>query len=248
MAPDNLLKESNDSFRATGSSDIVQILQDIERGHKLVTLTLLGGLKILTVILEVDGKSGHFVYDTGRTREETHAVLATEMVQFSADLRGVSVRFTTPAPVETEFKGGRAFRSPFPLNLLYVQRREHFRTTFIRPYVCTARLVDGTAVKLNMKDISVGGVKLESTRVSPESLPVGTLLRDAEMDFLGLGKVEVSLLIASQQTVIEQGRPTYLYGCRFEHMSMDKEATVQRLVFSLEQSNRPRSSSTTRRF
>jgi len=231
MAPDNLLKESNDSFRATGSSDIVQILQDIERGHKLVTLTLLGGLKILTVILEVDGKSGHFVYDTGRTREETHAVLATEMVQFSADLRGVSVRFTTPAPVETEFKGGRAFRSPFPLNLLYVQRREHFRTTFIRPYVCTARLVE-----------------LESTRVSPESLPVGTLLRDAEMDFLGLGKVEVSLLIASQQTVIEQGRPTYLYGCRFEHMSMDKEATVQRLVFSLEQSNRPRSSSTTRRF
>jgi len=231
MAPDNLLKESNDSFRATGSSDIVQILQDIERGHKLVTLTLLGGLKILTVILEVDGKSGHFVYDTGRTREETHAVLATEMVQFSADLRGVSVRFTTPAPVETEFKGGRAFRSPFPLNLLYVQRREHFRTTFIRPYVCTARLVE-----------------LESTRVSPESLPVGTLLRDAEMDFLGLGKVEVSLLIASQQTVIEQGRPTYLYGCRFEHMSMDKEATVQRLVFSLEQSNRPKTGSSTRRF
>lgn len=148
MAPINSLRESDDSYRATQATDIVQVMLDIQHERKLVTLAVLpGDLKILTVILDVNGSLGHFHYDTGRNHEETQAVLSAERIHFSAAVRGVSVRFTTPTPVKDMFGGAPAFRSPLPTDLLYLQRREHYRTKFIRPYVCTAQLANGTAVR-----------------------------------------------------------------------------------------------------
>jgi c-di-GMP-binding flagellar brake protein YcgR len=91
---------------------------------------------------------------------------------------------------------------------------------------------------LNIRDISIGGVGLQSQTISPEILTVGTLLHNAVLDFLKLGNVEVTLLVTSHQTINQGERPTYLYGCRFEQLPRSSEATVQRLVFSLEQLNR----------
>jgi c-di-GMP-binding flagellar brake protein YcgR len=197
------------------------------------------GQKVLTMLLHVDGNAGHFLYDSGRTPEETRAILAINRVHFGATLNGVSVRFTSPAPVETAFDGAAALLSPLPSEMQYLQRREHYRSKVIGSSACSARLPNGTEISLNMTNLSLGGLKLQSTTIAPESLPVGLVLRDARLDLFELGSVTVDLLVASYHKIEHEGLVTHLYGCKIQQLPRSKEAAVQRLVFSLELLNRP---------
>jgi c-di-GMP-binding flagellar brake protein YcgR len=241
----NLLEESN-PYLVAEPLEVLRILQDIQQEKAFVTISLPHGQKVLTVLLEVDENSGYFLFDIGRDREETQAILSNRLIHFSSALNGVSVRFTTPPPIETVFNGAPAFRSPFPTDLQYLQRREHYRTKVILPAVCNAKLANGAAISLQMSDLSLGGVRLQSGSITPDYLPVGTVLKDAVLDFMDLGKVEVTLTIASQQTTRYEGVPTYYYGCHIQKLPRNKEAAVQKLVFSLEVLNRPNRQSTTR--
>jgi c-di-GMP-binding flagellar brake protein YcgR len=183
--------------------------------------------------------AGHLLYDIGRSHAETNAVLETANIHFNSVLNGVTVRFIVPTAVETVFEGGPAFRSPLPVALQYLQRREHFRTKVIRPAMCTAKLPDGTPLSLKIDDLSIGGARLQSSTISPQILPTGSLLKDVVLDFNDLGKVEVNLSIASHQTIEHEGLATYFYGCHMEQLTRAKETQVQKLVFALELLNRP---------
>ncbi|HWZ52223.1 MAG TPA: flagellar brake protein [Granulicella sp.] len=229
----------DDPYRITTPVDIHRIMQDILNERRFVTLALSRGHKVLTMLLHIDGDAGYFLYDAGRTLEETRAMLASNRILFSATLNGVSVRFTASTAVETEFDGAAALRSPLPSDMQFIQRREHYRTKVIGPSACSAKLPDGTPINLKMTNLSLGGVKLESTTVLPESLPVGLVLRDALLDLFELGNVSVDLLVSSHQKIEHEGLVTHLYGCKIQHLPRSKEAAVQRLVFSLELLNRP---------
>jgi flagellar brake protein len=238
MESAHLLEESK-PYLVAQPNEVLRIMQAIQQEKSFVTMSLPAHPKVLTVFLEVDENAGHFLFDVGRNREETQAILSTRKIHFSASLNGVAVRFTTPTPTETVFGGGPAFRSPFPTDLQYLQRREHYRTKVIRPAACTATLANGTAISLKMSDLSLGGVRLQSGNVGPDLLPVGTVLQDAVLDFMEMGKVEVTLKIASQQRIDYEGIATYFYGCHIEKLPRSKEAAVQKLVFALELLNRP---------
>jgi len=233
------LQESDDLYRITELDDILRLMRSIQRERQLVVITLPSGQKILTTLLNIDEDLHNFVYDVGRDRQETQTVLSTSRVHFSTNLGGVSINLTAPPPVETVFDGSPAFLSPLPLKMQHIQRREYFRTKAHPSYLLSARLTDGTAVSLNLRDLSFTGAGLQSTTIPPERLPVGTLLRDTVLDFLELGKVDgITLMVTSHQKVMDKGLPTYLYGCRFEQLPQNKDTILQRLVFSLEQLNR----------
>jgi flagellar brake protein len=241
----NSLEESN-PYLVAEPMEVLRILQDIHREQAFVTMSLPHGHKVVTVLLEVDENSGDFLFDIGRDSAETQAVLSTRKIHFTSALNGVSVRFTTPTPTETEFGGAPAFRSPFPTDLQYLQRREHYRTKVIRPAVCNAKLPDGTEISLQLSDLSLGGVRLQSGTVTPDVLPVGFVLQYAVLDFMELGKVEVTLTIASHQTTQYEGIATHFYGCHIHKLPRSKEAAVQKLVFALELLNRPNTRSAAR--
>jgi len=252
MEPDNLLQESadllqesDDPYLVAQPAEVLRILQDMQREQTFVTVTLPRRQNILTVLLQVEERSGHLLFDIGRNRAETEAVLSLPQVQFSSSLNGVSVRFTTPPPVETTFDGAPAFRAPLPSDLRYLQRREHYRTKVIRPSICTAKLADGQTVELIMTDLSVGGVRLQSSTLRPDLLPRGTVLQNATLDFADLGKLEANLFVASHQTIEYEGLSTYLYGCHIQDLPRSKETIVQRIVFALELLNRPNTRSLT---
>src|ERR1700731_3038702 len=161
-------KSTEDPYRIVEPVDILWIMQDILSERRFVTMALPKGQKVLTMLLHVDGNAGHFLYDSGRTPEETRAILAINRVHFSATLNGVSVRFTSPTPVETAFDGAAALLSPLPSEMQYLQRREHYRSKIIGPSACSAKLPNGTEISLNMTNLSLGGVKLQSTTIAPE--------------------------------------------------------------------------------
>ena len=236
------LQEPDDLYRVTEPDDILRLMRNIQRGRQLVVITLPVGRKILTTVLNVDGDLCNFVYDSGRDLQETQLVLSTRRVHFSAALGGVPVSFTALAPVAVDFEGAPAFLSPLPVAVQYLQRREYFRTNGLQHHCCSARLKDGTAISLNLRDLSLSGVGLQSKTIPPERLPVGTLLRDAVLDFLKLGTLDgVTLMVMSHKRTVDNGISTYLYGCRFEQLPKSKNTILQRLVFSLEQLNRAKS-------
>lgn len=234
------LKESDDNpYRVTEPGDVLRLMRRLQRERQSVVMTVQGGRKIMTLLLNVDGDLRNFVYDSGRDEQETQAALSTSRVHFSAALSGVAVSFTTPAPVAVDFDGSPAFRSPLPLEMLYLQRREYYRAKGPQLYRCSAKLTDGTTINLELRDLSVTGVGLQSKTIPPEQLPVGTLLGGAVLDFEELGTVEdVTLMVTSHKKVEDKGLLTYMYGCRFEQLPRSKDTILQRLMFSLEQLNR----------
>jgi c-di-GMP-binding flagellar brake protein YcgR len=236
----NLLEEEK-PYLVAEPLEVLRILQDIQQEKAFVTMSLPHGLKILTLLLEVDENSEYILFDIGRDRAETQAILATRLIHFNSALNGVSVRFTAPTPTETVLDGAPAFRSAFPSDLQYLQRREHYRTKVIRPAVCNAKLANGTEISLQMSDLSLGGVRLQSGTITPDDLPVGTTLKDAVLDFMELGKVTVTLTVASHKQTQYEGISTYFYGCHIQKLPRSKEAAVQKLVFALELLNRPNS-------
>ncbi|HEY4051826.1 MAG TPA: flagellar regulator YcgR PilZN domain-containing protein [Acidobacteriaceae bacterium] len=232
----NSVEGTHDAHRVTRPSDVIYLLQEIYREQRSVVLMLGRGVKVVTMLLEVDEASGRFVYDVGRTLEETQAILSASQVRFAAELRGVSVRFAVQTPVHVMSAGAPAFASPVPAEILYLQRREHYRasTRLNRSYPCFIRLADQTEVTLNIYDISLGGVRLHSNLIPPQKLPIGTLLRGALLDFLELGKLEVAMRVVSHRKSENEGIPNYLYGCQFQQLPRGKDAAIQKLVFSLE--------------
>jgi flagellar brake protein len=237
MGTPGLVEEVNDLWVVTQLSDILRILMNIRKEQSFVTLALSRGQKVSTMILDVDGKKGHFVYESGRDPAAIGAALSSKKLFFNSTLRGVAVRFTTSKAVKTKFEGTAALLSPLPEFMHYMQRREYFRTQLIERYFCTALLPDGKKVTMDIQDVSVGGVGLQSGTITPELLPAGTVL-GATLDFAKLGKVEVELQVTSHRKTENAGRAIHLYGCRFYDLPSIQETKVQRLVFSLEQFSR----------
>jgi flagellar brake protein len=91
---------------------------------------------------------------------------------------------------------------------------------------------------LNIQNISLGGVRLQSNTVSPDKLPIGSLLQRARLDFLELGALEVTIRVVSHWKSENEGIRNYLYGCQFQQLPQGQDTAVQRLVFALERLDR----------
>jgi flagellar brake protein len=232
--------EAQDTQRITATMDVIRLLEDIQREHRPVVLVLPRGSKVVTILLDVDEASGQFVYDVGRNHAETQAILSAGRMRCTAQIRGVSVHFAAVAPVETVFAGAPAFSSPLPSEMLYLQRRRHYRANvrLTRHYPCIIRSADENELSLNIQNISLGGVRLQSNTVSPDKLPIGSLLQRARLDFLELGALEVTIRVVSHWKSENEGIRNYLYGCQFQQLPQGQDTAVQRLVFALERLDR----------
>jgi c-di-GMP-binding flagellar brake protein YcgR len=236
MGPASPIKEQNDPSIITSSLEIERVIKDLQRSRSFVSVSMSGGKKMSSMILEVDGKSRQFVYDAGR-EDELAAIISSPKVYFSSALRGVPVRFSVRSASVTTFEGNPAVRSPIPADMEYLQRREHFRATVNKSCTATVKMPDGRPAVLDLKDISVGGVGLSSMTITSETLQPGSVV-DANLDFAELGKMKVTLKISTHRTIENQGRFTHMYGSCFYNMSRNEETKVQQLVFKLDQLNR----------
>jgi flagellar brake protein len=236
MVPADSCEATDDSYRLTQPSDVIRVLQEIRQEQRPVVILLPRGVKVVTMVLEINESAGQLVYDVGRTQDETQAILSAGLIRCAAQLRGVSIRFALQPPSQVISRGAPAFISRVPTEMLYLQRRQYYRASIRlnRSYPCLIRLADQSEVSLNIQDISLGGVKLQSSIIALDKLPVGTWLQRAQLDFLELGKIEVTMRVVSQRKTENEGIPNYVYGCRFQELPRGKDREIQRLVFSLE--------------
>jgi flagellar brake protein len=231
---------ADDRYRIRERLQIGSVLRDAMNRKCFVNLECDRRVRLVTTLLYVDSTEGYFIYDWGGEEKASEALALSKVIRFSMSLGGVPVSFIVNAAEQCEFEGGPAFRSAFPADVLYVQRREYFRA---RAKVTSPFSLKGTfgedkqQIALKIYDLSLGGVGLRSRDITPEILPVGTVIQDATMDFEEFGTITAPVKVVTIVQVGNDAIPQYHFGCAFMRLG-GAEPLVQKLVFALERSSK----------
>ncbi|SEF04271.1 c-di-GMP-binding flagellar brake protein YcgR, contains PilZNR and PilZ domains [Burkholderia sp. WP9] len=215
---------------------IAVCLRNLAAGQDFVTVEF-GGRQIVTQILDVDSRNARFIFDTGSVADDNTALPAARQLTFRSLPGGIRTEFTTVGATPVVFDGLPAFEAPFPSLLYYVQRREFFRvqTPVLDPYIASGRYADGDSFRLELQDLSLGGIALKTADERFGSLESGTVLRDVALQLGSFGTLRLDLeIVAPRQVSTAKGDRRFVIGCKFVATPGPAERTLQRVVTQLE--------------
>ncbi|MFM0739315.1 flagellar brake protein [Paraburkholderia xenovorans] len=215
---------------------IAVCLRNLAAGQDFVTVEFDGRL-IVTQVLDVDSRNARFVFDAGNVADDNHALPHARQLTFRSLPGGIRTEFTTLNATPIEFEGRAAFEAAFPALLYSVQRREFFRvqTPVLDPYIASGPYTDGGSFRLELQDLSLGGIALKTGDERFGSLETGTVLRDVTLQLGGFGTLRLDLeIVAPRHSITPKGDRRYVIGCKFVATPGLAERTLQRVVTQLE--------------
>ncbi|MFM0591532.1 flagellar brake protein [Paraburkholderia dilworthii] len=215
---------------------IAVCLRNLVANQDFVTVEF-GGRQIVTQLLDVDSRNARFIFDAGNVAEDNRALPGARQLIFRSLPGGIRTEFTTLNATPIVFDGLPAFEAAFPALLYYVQRREFFRvqTPVLDPYTASGAYVDGGSFRLELQDLSLGGIALNTADERFGSLDAGTMLRDVTLQLGGFGTLRLDLeIVAPRRLTTPKGDRRYVIGCKFVQMPGTAERTLQRVVTQLE--------------
>lgn len=219
---------------------IAVCLRKLMTGRDFVTVEF-DGRQIVTQVLDVDSRNGRFVFDAGSADADNRLLARAQQLIFRSLPGGVRTEFDTQAAAQIVFDGRPAFEAAFPAQLLYVQRREYFRvqTPLVDPYVASGAYLDGGSFRVELQDISLGGVALRSGDARFGSLAAGSVLQQVTLRLGDAGVLQLDLEIVSpRKTINARGDVQFVMGCRFVGLPGTAERMLQRVVTQLEMTRR----------
>ncbi|MGF6770331.1 c-di-GMP-binding flagellar brake protein YcgR [Paraburkholderia sp. GAS199] len=228
--------EADSTFAQRHPLQIAVCLRHLVAGQDFVTVEF-DGRQIVTQVLDVDSRNARFVFDAGSVADDNHALPQAPQLMFRSLPGGIRTEFATLNATAVEFEGRPAFEAAFPTLLYYVQRREFFRvqTPVLDPYVASGPYADGGSFRLELQDLSLGGVALKTGDARFGSLETGTVLRDVTLQLGTFGSLRLDLeIVAPRQMTTPRGDQRYVIGCRFVETPGPAERTLQRVVTQLE--------------
>ncbi len=163
---------------------------DKEQYLKRGTLAVLGVMKDLLQLqtpLLVNFSRGQFisrmlaadetriVFDLGSNNLDNDYALHCNEITVFAETHGAKIEFALGALEKTDFEGLPAFQAALPDVLWQIQRREFFRISApMEPqFWCHCQWPDGTAARLRLQDLSLGGIGVLVEEAMPEGLKSG---------------------------------------------------------------------------
>ncbi|MCP1119272.1 flagellar brake protein [Robbsia andropogonis] len=188
-------------------------------------------------VLAVDPRNGTFMFDYGTLEADNEALLKADELTFRSLPGALHTHFTTGAASKVRLDGRPAFEARFPETLFYVQRREYFRvpTPLADPFVAHGPAAAGGAFRLELQDLSLGGVALRTYEARFSGLEIGSVLHDVALELGHFGSLSVNLeIIAPRQATSETGEIRYVISCRFVERSALAERVLQRVIMQLE--------------
>jgi c-di-GMP-binding flagellar brake protein YcgR len=118
-----------------------------------------------------------------------------------------------------------------------VQRREFFRvdTPLSDPFIASGRDQGGDTFRLEVQDMSLGGVALRTSDVRFAELPKGSVWKNVPLQLGGFGSVTTDLeIVAPREALTPTGERRTVLGCRFVELRDNAERTLQRAITQLE--------------
>jgi c-di-GMP-binding flagellar brake protein YcgR len=230
---------ADDRYRIRERLQIGSVLRDAMNRQCFVNIECERGVRLVTTLLAVNSAESTFIYDWGGDEAASAALKSSRIIRFSMSLGGVPVSFTVEHANECQFEDSRAFISTFPSDILYIQRREYFRARakITAPFLCEGTLPDGHKIGLKVYDLSLGGVGLRSREITPETMPIGSVIGDASLNFDEYGKINAPMKVVTCVRIGNDVTPLHHFGCAFLGLG-SAEPMVQKLVFALERSTK----------
>jgi len=227
-------------FGRRDARQIAVYLRNLATRGDFVTIEF-GGKQMANQLLHVDAPGLTFIFDRGSNEQENQAILNAGKLTFRGAPDGVRIEFSTGAPTQTTFEGRPAFKLPFPEILYCVQRREYFRveTPILDPYVATGKLPDGSPLRCEIHDLSLGGISLKTLDSRISELEIGTVLEDVRLNFGAFGLFSIDLrLVSPRYVVTAKGDRLYIVGFQFPDLPGGAERTLQKLITHLDNKRR----------
>ncbi|SFN53298.1 c-di-GMP-binding flagellar brake protein YcgR, contains PilZNR and PilZ domains [Formivibrio citricus] len=225
-------------FRLASAAEVGFVLRTLAQRNDFVSIYFNSGRDmLLTRILDVDIKARTFVFDLSGHAQSNAALTKTDKAVFVATPDGVKIQFSTSEIRQVDFEGRPAFRAPFPPDLIKLQRRDFFRlpTPISNPYCCRLPIGDGDSMRLDVLDISLGGVGVRFSEAQVGKIEIGLKFSQVEFDFGPGGVMRINVEVRNRRAVVNrQGQTQYAVGMRFLGLSRAQEASLQRLISQLE--------------
>jgi len=192
---------------------------------------------LLTRILDVDLKARRFIFDLSGHEASNVGIQKAEKVVFIAMPDGVRVQFSTNRIQSTMHEGQPALSAPFPPDLIKLQRREFFRlpTPLSSPYFCRLILNNDDALRLELRDISLGGAGMWFPATHIDLIDLGMKFPQVVFDLGPGGVIRFDIEVRNYRSVENrQGQTQYIVGVQFCNLSRSQEANLQKLISHLE--------------
>lgn len=225
-------------YRLSSPVEVGFMLRSLAQRGDFITVYFNSGRDLLlTRVLAADVKSRTFVFDLSGHAQSNAALTKADKAVFVATPDGVKVQFSTNNIKQVDYDERPAFRAPFPPDIIKLQRREFFRllTPISNPYYCRLTVDEGEPLRLDIHDVSLGGVGVWFPEAKIEKIEVGRKIMQTAFDFGPGGAMRIDLEIRNCRPVVNrQGQTQYIVGMRFIGLSRAQEASLQRLISQLE--------------
>ncbi len=231
------MNDEDDQFLLTSRLEIQSLLRSIEEKKALLRMHVADRtVAIITTILEVDPAGSTFIVDDSADEGFNRRISDAEKVLFETNLDKVRIQFSVQKITACLQDGRPALRAPFPESIRRVQRREYYRVEVpvTEPAWCTIPMPEGKSIKLEIKDISAGGISvLDKSHLLDTSEEM--LYKDCRLELPDAGTVVANLQIKrSRQETLSNDKKVHMLGCRFHDLSNPMHFTVQQYIGKLE--------------
>ena len=227
------MADDNERFYVTSPGEVARILRYLHKSKAIVTGHLDGGRQmLLTAIILVDAARNLVVLDHGPEPSINRLVTQSNKLFCTSRLDHVEIKFTLTGLGDALLEGQPVFRAELPKSLYYPQQREFFRLPLprLQPPTCTVPVDPKAPLRLEVVDISIGGIgtldRSQSGQITPDHTYANCVL-----DLPGHGRLNLILEVRSMVEITERnGDKALRIGFAFRHLDQTQSATVQRWI------------------
>ncbi|MFZ2300459.1 MAG: flagellar regulator YcgR PilZN domain-containing protein [Gallionella sp.] len=234
MKYETLSHSEKNEHGIASTKEIVAILKHIADNATRVALYYIdGSYSILTTLLGVND-NGLWLEQAANMHDNQRILESDNLLLVSTHL-DVKVQFDANRVRDMEYQGYSAFHLPLPKAIYRLQRRESFRLDIpsAKPLRCVIPAgdpKDGKPCKVNLIDISAGGMKLTYAEGDIE-LVQGQTYENCEIDLPDVGTVNVTIIVKNLFSLSTQSKQVIKRaGCQFINLSGASNIMLQRYI------------------
>lgn len=233
-----MIVPNNPSYALHHRSEILAIIDRMQRERALTTVEFTDGHAIVSSVLEVRRDANALIFDVARDPEQNRRLFASQTLGFVTELDHIQIAFETSAASLVAFSDGPAAVVELPTAVVRLQRREWFRAALpVEPPIrCTILDHDGNATPAQAIDLSPGGAA-----VAVDDLAAGATRTGGDHELIlslpDMGRVELEATLCRVMTANPAAsgmRSKVRMGFRFESVPPKTASLIQRYVQQIE--------------
>ncbi|VAW95560.1 hypothetical protein MNBD_GAMMA23-1128 [hydrothermal vent metagenome] len=213
--------------------EIVQKLRLLGKGKSAINGYFNHGNDFfLTSVIDVLRDKNILVLDITPDAELNKKIIDADNIIFKAKHLGISAQFKAASIQTAKFKGQQLFACAIPDDLLWVQRREHFRVhiPLSNNAVFQIKTAQGDISEYPIIDVSGGGIAIADKSFA--------LKVEADDEFNNVSLLFNDELSCTTDLIVQNTLPLYFdkpsagqrIGCRFNALLTDFSADLQRYI------------------